>query len=88
MYKSFGNQVKIISTPETEERGYANRIGEIFGQTTPSMMDFEVIGKLNEDVAFNVFFEETKESVWISEQLLEKIDNGERATITLDGVDK
>lgn len=88
MFKTFGNKVRIKSTSETEKSGFANRIGEIYGQTTPSMMDFEVIGNLNEDIAFNVFFEETKESIWFAEQLLEEIDNGEGATITLDGVDK
>jgi len=57
MFKSFGNKVKIKSAKETDEHGYANRIGEIYGQTNLSMMDFEVIGELKEDVAFNVFFE-------------------------------
>lgn len=52
------------------------------------MMDFEVIGILKEDIVFNVYFEETKESKWFAEQLLEEIDAGEGATITLDGVDK
>ena len=49
MFKSFGNKVKIKSTQETEERGFANRIGEIYGQSTPSITDFEVIGKILTD---------------------------------------
>jgi len=88
MFKSFGNKIKIKSTAETEELGYANRLGEIYGQTTPSMMDFKVIGELKDDVAFNVFFEESNESIWFAEQLIEEIDNGQGATITLDGIDK
>jgi len=88
MFDSFGNKVKIKSTAETTEKGLAGRIGEVFGQTTPSLMDFEVIGKTKKDFAINVHFEELKESFWFDEELLEFLDNGKGAEITLDGIDK
>ena len=44
MFDTFGNKVQIKRTPETEEKGLADKIGEIYGQTTPSIMDFEIIG--------------------------------------------
>lgn len=88
MFDTFGNRVKIKRTPETEEKGLADKIGEVYGQTTPSMMDFEIIGTLKEDVAINVHFEELGESFWFAEDLLDFINNGQGTEITLDGVDK
>jgi hypothetical protein len=88
MFETLGNKVRVVRTTETEEKGLADKEGEIYGKTSPSMMDFEVVGELKEDIAFNVFFEETNESIWFAEQLIEEIDNGVGATITLDGIDK
>ena len=88
MFKSFGNKISLKSTRETEVRGFANHIGEIYGQTTSSMMDFEVIGEVKENIAFNIYFEESNESIWFAEHLIEEIDNGQGATISLDGIEK
>lgn len=43
MFDTFGNKVRIKRTTETEEKGLADKEGEVYGRTTPSMMDFEVI---------------------------------------------
>jgi hypothetical protein len=88
MFDSFGNKVRIKSSLETEERQLAGKIGEVYGQTTPSMMDLEIIGTQKEDFAVNVFFEDLDESFWFDSELLEDLDNGEGAVITLDGIDK
>jgi hypothetical protein len=88
MFDTFANKVRIKRTPETEEKGLAEKVGEVFGQTTPSMMDFEIIGNLKEDFAINVYFEDLGESYWFSEELIEHLDNGQGAEITLDGIDK
>ena len=88
MFDTFGNKVKIKICPETEEKGLAGKIGEIYGQTTHSIMDFEIIGNLKEDLAINVHFEQLGKSFWFAEDLLEHIDNAQGAEITLDGVDK
>lgn len=88
MFDTFGNKVQIKRTTETEKKGLADKIGEVYGQTTPSMMDLEIIGTLERDVAINVHFEELDESFWFAEELLDYIDNGQGTEITLDGVDK
>jgi len=88
MFDTFGNKVQIKRTPETEKKGLAEKVGKIYGQTTPSLMDIEIIGTPKEDVAFNVHFEDLNESFWFAEDLLEYVDNGEGAVITLAGVDK
>jgi hypothetical protein len=88
MFSDFGNKVKIKSTPETFKKGVANKVGEVFGQTTPSNMEVEVIGTPKEDFAVNVYFEDTNESFWFDKELLEHMDNGEGSVITVDGIDK
>ena len=88
MFDTFGNKVKIKSTPETEEKDLANKTGKVYGQTIPSMMDIDVIGNLKEDFAINVHFEELGQSFWFAEELIEHIDNGQDAEISLDGIDK
>jgi len=88
MFDSFGNKVKIKDTLATQEKGLAGKIGEVYGQTTPSMMDFEIIGTPKEDFAVNVYFDDLKTPYWFDADLLETIDNGEGSTITLDGINK
>jgi len=88
MFNNFGNKVRIKKTPETEEKSLANKEGEVFGQTTPSMMDLEVIGNLKEDFAVNVHFEDLDKSFWFTKDLIENLDSGKGAEITLDGIDK
>ena len=88
MFNTFGDKVRIRRTPETEENGLAEKVGEIYGQTTPSMMDFKIIGALKNDIAINVHFEELGESFWFAEDMIESIDNGQGTGITLDEIDK
>ena len=88
MFDSFGNKVRIKDSPLTEEKRVAGKIGEVYGQTTPSMMDIEVIGTPKKDVAVNVYFDDLNTSFWFDPDLLEAIDNGEGAVITLEGVNK
>ena len=42
----FGDNVRIRSTPLTEELGFAGLSGSIYGETTPSVTSIEVIRKL------------------------------------------
>jgi hypothetical protein len=88
MFNTFGNKVRIRSSLETDKRGLAGKIGEVYGQTTPSMMDIEVIGTPKEDYAVNVCFEDLRDSFWFDADLLEYLDNGQGTVITLDGIDK
>lgn len=88
MFESFGNKVRIKSTPETEKIGLAGKIGDVFGETKPSITEIEVIGNPEKDYAINVYFEDLKDSYWFDEELIETIDHGIGSVITLDGVDK
>jgi hypothetical protein len=88
MFDSFGNKVKIKDSPETREKGLVGKVGEVYGQTTPSMMDFEIIGTPKDDFAVNVYFGDLQTSYWFDADLLETIDDGQGSVITLDGVDK
>lgn len=85
---TFGSKVRIKRTTETEEKGLANKEGDVYGLTTPSIMDFDVIGNLIEDRAINVHFDDLNESFWFAEQLIEHLDSGNGTEIRLDGVDK
>src|SRR4030095_3412902 len=78
----------IKSSQQTVEKGLAGKIGEIFGETTPSMMDFEIIGTPKVDYAVNVYFNDLGESFWFDADLLEQIDTGEGTVMTLDGIPK
>ena len=88
MFDSFGSKVRIKATPLTREKDLADKIGEVYGQTTPSMMDFEIIGTPKDDFAVNVYFDDLKTSFWFDADLLEIIDDGQGTVITLNGVDK
>jgi hypothetical protein len=88
MFNTFGNKVKIKISRETEEKGLAGKIGEVHGETTPSVMELEIVGTPSEDYAVNVYFDELEEAFWFDPHLLEYINNGQGSVITLDGVDK
>jgi hypothetical protein len=88
MFDSFGSKVKIKDSPVTREKGLVGKLGDVYGQTTPSMVDFEIIGTPKDDIAINVYFDNLKTSFWFDADLLEIIDDGQGSVITLDGVDK
>ena len=85
---TFGDTVKVRASEVTIAAELAGLTGSIHGETTPSITDVDVLGDLNEDYAVNVFFDDRELSVWIEPELLEFIDHGAGAEITLDGVDK
>jgi hypothetical protein len=85
---SFGDNVRIRSSPLTQEFGLAGLVGNVHGETTPSVTGVEVIGKVREDYAVHVFFEERDEGYWFAPELLEFVDNAPGTEIRLDGVPK
>ena len=85
---SFGDNVRVRSTPVTEERGLAGLSGQVYGETTPSVMDVEVIGQPKTDYAINVFFETQKKSYWFASDLLELVDHAAGTEIILKGIPK
>jgi hypothetical protein len=85
---SFGDNVRVRSTPETESRSIAGLRGQIYGETTPSVTGIAVVGTLQSDYAINVQFVDRQDSVWIAPELVEFLDHGAGTEITLEGVQK
>ena len=80
---TFGDNVRILSSPETDDRGLAGKVGQVYGETTPSVTSVDVIGEIVEDYAINVSIEELGAEYWFSPKLLELIDQGEGTAITI-----
>jgi hypothetical protein len=85
---SFGDNVRVAATPETETAGLAGLTGQVYGHTTPSVTNVDVIGQLRDDFAINVHFDERDKSFWFVPELLECVDHGAGTEIALDGVPK
>ena len=50
---SFGDHVRIRSTESTVDLGLAGLVGQVDGETTPSVTGVDVIGEMTADCAFN-----------------------------------
>ena len=73
---SFGDHVRIVAAPVTEECGYAGAFGQVYGITTPSVTGVAVVGESDEDVAYNVQFEAPDlEGAWFAPRLVEFVDH-------------
>lgn len=83
---TFGDTVRVRATAETESIGLAGLTGSVYGETTPSVTDVEVIGEDPDDFAINVFFDDLDEAKWFAPDLLDFIDHGAGAEIEIDGV--
>lgn len=76
MARTFGDLVRIVSTPETERAGLAGRVGNVAGETQPSVSGVEVIGGTGDDFALDVRFEGSGRSHWLALDLVEFVDPG------------
>lgn len=88
MQPSFGDNVRIRSTEETEAAGFAGLNGKVYGFTIPSVTGVELIGSSPDDAGINVFFEERDLAVWFAPQLIEVVDHGAGTELRLEGIDK
>jgi hypothetical protein len=83
---TFGDNVRVRHTPETERAGLAGLTGNISGLTTPSVTAVRVYGEPPEDFALAVMFDDPAiETAWFSEELLEFIDHAPGTTIWIKG---
>jgi hypothetical protein len=83
---TFGDNVRVRHTPETERVGLAGLTGSISGLTTPSVTAVRVHGEPTEDFALAVMFDDPAiERAWFSEDLLEFIDHAPGTTIWIKG---
>jgi hypothetical protein len=81
--RSFGDNVLVRNTAETQRHGFAGRRGQVYGHTTPSITRVEVIGGTREDFALNVHFEGLGEAHWFARELLEFVDHGPGTEIVI-----
>jgi hypothetical protein len=88
MSASFGDNVRIWVTNETEAAGVAGLKGQVYGLTTPSVTGVEVIGAQSADSAINVHIEQHGQAFWFSPELVEFIDHAPGTEINLKGSDK
>lgn len=79
----FGDNVRVRPTAETQTAGYAGRAGSVMGETTPSVTEVEVVGGAADDYALAVSFDGTDDVVWFAPELLELVDHGAGAEITI-----
>ncbi len=84
----FGDNVRVRASPETEARGVAGLVGQVYGDTTPSVTGVAVIGEVTHDRALNVQFEGRSETLWFAPELLEFVDHAAGTEIRVDGVAK
>ncbi len=88
MIASFGDNVRIRVTKETEAAGVAGLKGQVYGETTPSVTGVQVVGSPSHDFALNVYFEERREAFWFAPELVEFLDHAVGSEIRLAGVDR
>jgi hypothetical protein len=72
---SFGDNVRVASTPLTASLGLAGMTGAVYGETTPSVTGVEVVGGAAGDYAINVQLDDRDESLWFAPELLEFVDH-------------
>jgi hypothetical protein len=85
---NFGDHVRILDTEATRTVGLAGLTGVVFGETTPSITNIEVIGEIIDDYAVSVYFEQSAKQIWFASDQLELLDHNPGSTATIDGVNK
>jgi hypothetical protein len=74
---SFGDNVKVLSSEQTNEHGLSGKIGEVLGETSPSSTGVSYFGDAKDDYVINVAFEEPNAEYWFTPDLLELIEQKE-----------
>jgi hypothetical protein len=82
---SFGDNVRILRTAETERLGIAERVGNVYGETTPSDSKVAVIGRLDSDYALNVYFDTLDASYWFAPHMLEFVNHAPGTEVHVHG---
>jgi hypothetical protein len=80
---SFGDNVRVVSTPLTDSLELAGLTGAVCGETTPSVTGVEVVGHTGEDYAISVELDGRDESIWFAAELLEFIDHAPGTEIVI-----
>jgi hypothetical protein len=83
---SFGDNVKIRKSQETDQLGLSGKFGQVSGVTTPSATDVDVIGQTKEGFALNVTIESEGTQYWFAPHLLEFVDHAEGTTLQVGNI--
>ena len=70
----FGEHIRVLSTPETEELRIAGLDGQVIDTKHLSFINVDVIGDTNTDIAVDVYFDDISEDFWLTPDLLEHND--------------
>ena len=70
-----GDRVRVRLTPETKALDLAEKIGQVYGHTTPFVTCIKNIGDTQQGLAFNVFFKDRNKAFWFAPELLEVVDD-------------
>lgn len=71
---SYGDNVKILNSEQTDEVGLSGKIGEVLGETSPSSTGVTYFGDAKDDYVLNVAFVEPNAEYWFTPDLLEPVD--------------
>lgn len=80
---SFGDTVRVVTTPLTTAHGLAGLVGQVYGETCPSITGCDVVGEIVDDYAVNVQLEGRPDSLWFSSALLEFVDHNAGAEVVV-----
>jgi hypothetical protein len=76
----FADRVRIRAT-ETEGAGVAGRVGQVYGETTPTVTGVTVVGGRGDAYALNVYFGELGTTLWFARDVVELVDHAPGTTI-------
>jgi hypothetical protein len=80
---SLGDNVRVVETPLTTGLGLAGRVGQVYGETTPSVTGVDVVGDVSDDYAVAVQLDGKSDSIWFAPQLLEFVDHAAGTDIVI-----
>ncbi|UKN03492.1 hypothetical protein K6119_08190 [Paracrocinitomix mangrovi] len=86
MIIEFGDEVKFVDNQTTQNAGVASKTGVCLGFTTPSVSNIEFIGDTTSDYAISVELDETKETIWTTQDLVEFVSHGEGQVIEIGNI--
>jgi hypothetical protein len=83
MMISFGDHVRVRSTPATVPLGLAGLVGQVYGETRPAATGVEVIGGTAQDYAINVQLLDRADTLWFAPDCLEFVDHAPGTEIVI-----
>jgi hypothetical protein len=80
---SFGDNVRVATTPLTTALGLSGLTGAVYGETTASVTGVEVVGEVADDYAIDVQLDGRDGSIWFAPELLEFVDHAPGTEIVI-----